>query len=208
MAVEFEPFDISEHLDSEKMIAGYLSAAAEDEDPNVLLGALLHAAKAQGMMQVARAAGLNRESLYKALKPGAHPRFETVQAVLRALGVKLAMTPGSNLGAGAGDARAEHPLAELPRLVEFSHLGISDGEGGRRGAGAKKAGKITKAVSALERVSIEALRPIVEPGAVRAHGQTGKAAKTAAHAKSAGKTRTAARLKERASSGETRAHRR
>src|SRR6185312_2802205 len=93
MAVEFEPFDISEHLDSEEMIAGYLSAAAEDEDPNVLLGALLHAAKAQGMMQVARAAGLNRESLYKALKPGAHPRFETVQAVLRALGVKLAMRP-------------------------------------------------------------------------------------------------------------------
>jgi probable addiction module antidote protein len=91
MPVEYEPFDISEHLDSEEMIAGYLSAAAEDEDPNVLLGALAHAAKARGMMQVAKDAGLSRESLYKALKPGAHPRFETVQAVLRALGVKLSM---------------------------------------------------------------------------------------------------------------------
>ena len=91
MPVEYEPFDISEHLDSEEMIAGYLSAAAEDEDPNVLLGALAHAAKARGMMQVAKDAGLSRESLYKALRPGSHPRFETVQAVLRALGVKLAM---------------------------------------------------------------------------------------------------------------------
>jgi DNA-binding phage protein len=44
------------------------------------------------MMDVAKAAGLNRESLYKALKPGAHPRFETVQAVLRALGVKLSVS--------------------------------------------------------------------------------------------------------------------
>src|SRR6185312_14127916 len=121
MAVEFEPFDISEHLDSEEMIAGYLSAAAEDEDPNVLLGALLHAAKAQGMMQVARAAGLNRESLYKALKPGAHPRFETVQAVLRALGVKLAMSAGARAGEArekqADDVAAEDPLSALANMV-------------------------------------------------------------------------------------------
>ncbi len=92
MPVEFSLLDISELLDSEEMIAGYLSAAAEDEDPNVLIGALTHAAKARGMMNVAKAAGLNRESLYKALRPGAHPRFETVQAVLRALGVKLAVS--------------------------------------------------------------------------------------------------------------------
>jgi probable addiction module antidote protein len=91
MPVEFKPLDISELLDSEEMIAGFLSAAAEDEDPDVLIGALMHAAKARGMMQVAKATGLNRESLYKALKPGAHPRFETVQAVLRALGVKLSL---------------------------------------------------------------------------------------------------------------------
>jgi len=101
MPVEFEPFDISEYLDSEERIAGVLSAAAEDDDPNVLLGALMHAAKARGMMQVAKAAGLSRESLYKALKPGAHPRFETVQAVLRALGVTLAVAPR------AGEAREE-----------------------------------------------------------------------------------------------------
>jgi probable addiction module antidote protein len=90
---DYEPFDVAaDYLVSEERIAGYLSAAAEDEDPNVLLLALCDAAKARGMMGVAKAAGLNRESLYKALKPGAHPRFETVQAVLRALGIKLTMS--------------------------------------------------------------------------------------------------------------------
>jgi probable addiction module antidote protein len=130
---EYEPFDVAaDYLVSEERIAGYLSAAAEDEDPNVLLLALCDAAKARGMMEVAKAAGLNRESLYKALRPGAHPRFETVQAVMRALGVKLAMS------ARGGEAHAEDPLAELSRLVEFSHLGISNDEGGRAVAGAVK----------------------------------------------------------------------
>jgi DNA-binding phage protein len=43
MPVEFEPFDVSEYMDSEERIAGILAAAAEDDDPNVLLGALMHA---------------------------------------------------------------------------------------------------------------------------------------------------------------------
>jgi probable addiction module antidote protein len=89
MKTKFEPFDVSEHLDSEERIVGYLSAAAEDDDPNVLLGALAHAAKARGMMQVAKDAGLSRVSLYRALRKGAHPRFETVQAVVRALDLTL-----------------------------------------------------------------------------------------------------------------------
>jgi probable addiction module antidote protein len=92
MKTEYTPLDISSLLDSEEMIVGYLSAAAEDEDPNVLLGALAHVAKARGMASVAEAAGLGRESLYKALAPGSHPRFETIQAVLRALNVDLRIT--------------------------------------------------------------------------------------------------------------------
>ena len=101
MPVEFEPFDISEHLDNEEMIAGYLNAAAEDEDPNVLLMALAHVAKARGMMQMAKDAGLSRVSLYRALKVGAHPRFETARAVLRALGVKLAVAAQGDLSISA-----------------------------------------------------------------------------------------------------------
>jgi probable addiction module antidote protein len=62
MPLEFEPFDISEYMDSEERIAGVLAAAAEDDDPNVLIGALRHAAKARERMDVAKAAGLDRES--------------------------------------------------------------------------------------------------------------------------------------------------
>jgi probable addiction module antidote protein len=91
MKTEYAPMDISSHLDNEEVIAEYLTAAAEDENPDVLLLALADVAKARGMAQVAKDAGLGRESLYKALAPGSHPRFATIQAVLRALGVKVAV---------------------------------------------------------------------------------------------------------------------
>ena len=79
------------HLDDAAVIAEYLTAAAEDPDPDVFLAALGDVAKARGMAQIAKGSGLGRESLYKALASGAHPRFETVQAVLRALGAKFAV---------------------------------------------------------------------------------------------------------------------
>ena len=72
---EYAPFDVSDYLDNDEMIAEYLTAAAEDDNPDVLLLALANVAKAQGMAKVAKAAGLGRESLYKALAPGSHPRF-------------------------------------------------------------------------------------------------------------------------------------
>jgi probable addiction module antidote protein len=93
MSTSYAPFDISDYLDNDEVIAEYLTAAAQDANPDVLLAALSHVAKAKGMTQVAKDAGLGRESLYKALSPGAHPRFETVSAVLRALNVRLAVTP-------------------------------------------------------------------------------------------------------------------
>ena len=91
--VYFAPLDVSSYLDNQEVIAEYLTAAAEDENPAVLLTALANVAKARGMAHVAEAAGLGRESLYKALAPGAQPRFHTVQAVLRALNVRIAMQP-------------------------------------------------------------------------------------------------------------------
>lgn len=97
-----KPFDVSEHLDSDERIVENLSRAAEDEDPSALLLALSHAAKARGMMGIAKAAGLSRVSLYRALRAGAHPRFETVHAVLRALDVRLSVT-------------ARHPLRKRSR---------------------------------------------------------------------------------------------
>jgi probable addiction module antidote protein len=94
MTTKFASLDISDYLDNDEVIAEYLSAAAEDENPDVLLRAIADVAKARGMSQVAAAAGLGRESLYKALAPGAHPRFETISAVLRALNVRLTLTAG------------------------------------------------------------------------------------------------------------------
>ena len=97
---EYAPFDVSDYLDNDEMIAEYLTAAAEDDNPDVLLLALANVAKAHGMAKVAKAAGLGRESLYKALAPGSHPRFETIVAVLRALGVTVVVR-----GSKAADAR-------------------------------------------------------------------------------------------------------
>jgi probable addiction module antidote protein len=85
-------------------------SSAEDENPDVLLRALAEVAKARGMAQVARDAGLGRESLYKALAPGSHPRFETINAVLRALGVRfIARPPEKKVGSSAGqNNRSKH----------------------------------------------------------------------------------------------------
>ncbi len=87
------PFDAADYLTSDAVIAEYLSAAVEDPNPDVFLAALDDVAKARGIGQIAKQTGFGRESLYKAFGPGAHPRFETVSAVLRALGVKFAIIP-------------------------------------------------------------------------------------------------------------------
>ena len=89
----YAPFDVTEYLDSDEAIAEYLTATLEDDNPDVFLAALGDVAKARGMAQIAAAAGLGRESLYKALSEGAHPRHETINAVLHALGVKFAVVP-------------------------------------------------------------------------------------------------------------------
>lgn len=82
-------FDMTEFLDSDEAIGEYLSQVLEEGDSDELLRALGYIAKAKGMAMVAKESGLGRESLYKALAPGAKPRFDTVLKVIRALGVKL-----------------------------------------------------------------------------------------------------------------------
>jgi probable addiction module antidote protein len=82
-------FDAARYLDSDEAVAEYMSAVLEANDPDLLLLALGDVARAKGMAQVAKEAGLGRESLYKALTPGAKPRFDTILKVARALGVKF-----------------------------------------------------------------------------------------------------------------------
>lgn len=95
MISKFAPFDVAEYLDNEQVIAEYLTAAMADPNPDVFLAALGDVAKARGMAQIAKDAGLGRESLYKALGSGSHPRYDTIKAVLGALGVKLSVVPGN-----------------------------------------------------------------------------------------------------------------
>ena len=89
---QFAKFDGADYLDSEEMIAEYLTTALEDEIPDVFLAAIADVAKARGMSAIAQSTGLGRESLYKALAPGAKPRYDTILKVLHGLGVKLTVT--------------------------------------------------------------------------------------------------------------------
>lgn len=83
------PFDAARYLTNDVAVAEYMTAVLETEDPDLLLLALGDVARARGMAQVAKDAGLGRESLYKALAPGAKPRFDTILKVAKALGIRL-----------------------------------------------------------------------------------------------------------------------
>jgi len=86
------PFDAVDYLDDDETIAEYLTAALQDSNPDVFLAAVRDVARARGMAQLAKDAGLGRESLYKALAPGAKPRYDTVLKLIHALGIKLSAT--------------------------------------------------------------------------------------------------------------------
>lgn len=86
---ETYPWDVVEHLETDEDMAAYLEAALEDGDTAVILAALGDIARAKGMTQLARDAGLGRESLYKALSTTGNPEFATVLKVVRALGLQF-----------------------------------------------------------------------------------------------------------------------
>jgi probable addiction module antidote protein len=83
------PFEASDYLDSEETIAEYLLAALANPDPDAFLVAVRDVAKARGISTVAENAGLRRENLYKTLRPGAKPKFETIRLLIGALGVQF-----------------------------------------------------------------------------------------------------------------------
>lgn len=84
-----QPWDPAEHLETAEDMAAYLEAALQDGDPALVTAALGDIARARGMAQIARDAGLGRESLYKALSGEGNPEFATVLKVVRALGLRL-----------------------------------------------------------------------------------------------------------------------
>ena len=91
---ELPTFDMAAYLDSDEAVAEYLSQVLSDGDEGELAHALGNIAKARGMTQIAKDAGIGRESLYKALRADAHPRFDTISRVCKALGVRLVALPG------------------------------------------------------------------------------------------------------------------
>jgi len=82
-------FDVAKYLDSNEVIAEYLSQILEDGDLDELLSAIGDIARAKGMTQIAKDTGLGRESLYKSFTAGARPRFDTIVKVLNSFGVQL-----------------------------------------------------------------------------------------------------------------------
>jgi probable addiction module antidote protein len=88
-------YDVAEHLRTTEEMAAYLEACIEEADGDAafIASALGDIARAKGMSQVARDAGLSRESLYKALSGDRAPTFDTILKVISALGLKLHAEP-------------------------------------------------------------------------------------------------------------------
>ena len=86
---DFAVFDAVDYLKTDKDIADYLNAVLDDGDPALFVAAIGDIAKAKGMMEISKKSGVTREALYRALKLGSQPRFETVAKVINALGMKL-----------------------------------------------------------------------------------------------------------------------
>ncbi len=87
--VDLPEFDAAPYLDNETAMAAYLTDILDANNPALLAAALGDIARARGMSEIAKASGLTREALYKALRPDAQPRFDTISRVCAALGVRL-----------------------------------------------------------------------------------------------------------------------
>ncbi|SDQ97149.1 probable addiction module antidote protein [Rhizobiales bacterium GAS191] len=105
MTIELRPYDSAEFLKTEAEIAAYLEEVFQDGDPALIAHALGVAARAHGMSQLARDAGLKRESLYRSLSSDGNPELSTVVSVMKALGLRLAAKP----------IRAKRPSGRRPR---------------------------------------------------------------------------------------------
>jgi probable addiction module antidote protein len=91
MVRETRSWDAADSLETKEDIAAYLDAVLEDGDPELLKAALGDIARAKGMTEIARAAGLGRANLYKALSPDGNPEFVTIVRVLKTLGLRLSV---------------------------------------------------------------------------------------------------------------------
>ena len=89
MAIKTKLWDLAEHLTSPDAIAAYLEAVFEDGDPSLIAAAFGDIGRAKGMTEIAKAAGVTRDALYKALTEDGDPRLSTFLGVAKALGLKI-----------------------------------------------------------------------------------------------------------------------
>lgn len=90
---KLKKFDAAEHLRTPEAQAEYLNIVLADGDPTEVRDALNLVARAQGMSEVAKAAGVTREGLYKTLGENGNPEFATVLRVIGAMGIRLTAEP-------------------------------------------------------------------------------------------------------------------
>ena len=93
MALETHPYDTAEFLDTEEGIAVYLAEVFATGDPAFIADGLGIVARARGMTQFAKDAGLSRENLYRALSPKGNPELATLVQVLATMGLRLTVAP-------------------------------------------------------------------------------------------------------------------
>jgi probable addiction module antidote protein len=117
MAIKTARWDTAETLRTKEEIVTYLDAALEDGDPELMKLALGNVARAKGMTDIAKTAGLGRQSLYKALSPEGNPEFATVASVLKALGLRLSVAgrPLSRGKLGKRPIKAAHEGRAIAR---------------------------------------------------------------------------------------------
>ncbi|MCK8781670.1 putative addiction module antidote protein [Rhizobium sp. NTR19] len=93
MTVTTKKWDVAEHLDSDERVALFLEAVFEEGDPADIAAAIGEVARARGMTQIAKDAGLSRENLYRSLREDGNPEFATILKVIRAIGYDLTVVP-------------------------------------------------------------------------------------------------------------------
>ena len=91
--METTKWDGAEYLETPEAMAAYLEAAFEDGDPQVITHALGNVARAKGITQVAKDAGITRAGLYKALSSDGDPRLTTLLGVFKSLGLAVSVHP-------------------------------------------------------------------------------------------------------------------
>jgi probable addiction module antidote protein len=93
MAIRTTRWDVTQHLDTDEKMALFLEAVFEEGDPATIAAAIGEVARARGMSQIAKDAGLSRENLYRALSGDGNPEFGTVMKVIKAMGFDLKIAP-------------------------------------------------------------------------------------------------------------------